>query len=73
MRRRRFIIASVIALAAMAARRLRLYRQPCCRMAPPADAPFWTPAQADFLRQALAEDADWSEEVDELAVLLQAV
>ncbi|KMN37261.1 MULTISPECIES: DUF2789 domain-containing protein [Chromobacterium] len=38
-----------------------------------ADAPFWTPAQADFLRQALAEDADWSEEVDELAVLLQAV
>ncbi|AUH53096.1 DUF2789 domain-containing protein [Chromobacterium sp. ATCC 53434] len=36
-----------------------------------ADAPYWTPAQADFLRQALDCDAEWSEAVDELAVLLQ--
>jgi len=35
-----------------------------------ADAPFWTAGQADFLRQALLNDAEWSEAVDELAVLL---
>ncbi|XLM20911.1 DUF2789 domain-containing protein, partial [Chromobacterium piscinae] len=38
---------------------------------PLAEAPFWTPAQAAFLRQALECDAEWSEAVDELAVLLQ--
>lgn len=31
---------------------------------------FWTAAQADFLRQALAADAEWSEAADELAILL---
>ncbi len=35
-----------------------------------ADAPFWHEAQAEFLREALQEDSDWAEEVDELAVLL---
>jgi hypothetical protein len=35
-----------------------------------ADAPFWTPAQAKFLRQALADDSDWSAAVDALAVQL---
>jgi hypothetical protein len=25
-----------------------------------ADAPFWTTAQADFLREALLTDSDWS-------------
>lgn len=34
------------------------------------DAGFWTPAQAHFLRRALAEDSDWSEVVDVLAVRL---
>lgn len=34
------------------------------------DAAFWTPAQAHFLRRALAEDSDWSEVVDELSVRL---
>ena len=29
-------------------------------------ATFWTPAQADFLREALQEDSDWSDAVDEL-------
>lgn len=37
-----------------------------------ADAPFWNPAQAEFLREALEEDSDWAEEVDELAVRLSA-
>ena len=32
------------------------------------DAPFWNPAQASFLREALAEDSDWAEQVDELAL-----
>lgn len=35
-----------------------------------AEAPFWSAAQARFLTQSLAEDSDWSEVVDELAVRL---
>lgn len=35
-----------------------------------ADAPFWSPTQAKFLVQALSEDSDWAEAVDELAVRL---
>lgn len=30
------------------------------------DAPFWTPPQAAFLRDARCEDADWAEVVDRL-------
>ncbi len=29
-------------------------------------AMFWTPAQADFLREAILEDSDWGEVVDQL-------
>lgn len=36
-----------------------------------ADAPFWNPAQQDFLRQQIAADADWSEWVDDLDVRLR--
>lgn len=32
-----------------------------------ADAPFWTPSQAEFLRDVLNDDADWAELVDALA------
>ena len=35
-----------------------------------ADAPFWTPAQAAFLREGVSDDADWSETIDSLAALL---
>lgn len=35
-----------------------------------ADAPFWTPAQAQFLRDEILEDADWAPIVDQLGVLL---
>ena len=35
-----------------------------------ADAPFWTPSQAQFLREEIADDADWAELVDALAVRL---
>lgn len=31
-----------------------------------ADAPFWTPAQASFLREEIIEDADWAEVIDQL-------
>lgn len=30
------------------------------------EAPFWTPAQAAFLRDAIAQDADWAPVVDAL-------
>lgn len=36
-----------------------------------ADAPFWTSAQAAFLKQALKDDADWAVVVDELSTLLR--
>lgn len=35
-----------------------------------ADAPFWTPAQAQFLREEIKRDADWAEVVDTLSSLL---
>lgn len=35
-----------------------------------ADAPCWTPSQAQFLREQLQADADWSEKVDQLAAML---
>lgn len=34
------------------------------------DAPFWTPAQAQFLRDDLRDDADWSAAADALALRL---
>jgi hypothetical protein len=33
-------------------------------------APFWNPAQAQFLAQALADDSDWAEAADALALRL---
>lgn len=36
-----------------------------------ADAPFWTPAQSEFLREQLLEDADWAELVDQLNLALR--
>jgi hypothetical protein len=30
------------------------------------DAPFWSPAQATFLREALLQDSDWAELADQL-------
>ena len=35
------------------------------------DADFWTEAQAAFLSEALAEDADWTEIVDHLDARLR--
>jgi hypothetical protein len=37
-----------------------------------ADAAFWSPAQARFLKEEIDEDADWAEMVDQLNVLLRA-
>lgn len=36
------------------------------------DAPIWTEAQASTLKQMKADDADWSEVVDQLDVMLRA-
>lgn len=30
------------------------------------EAPFWTPAQAAFLREEILKDADWAEVIDQL-------
>ncbi len=35
-----------------------------------ADAPFWNAAQAQFLREQIAQDADWAEKVDSLNAAL---
>ncbi|HEY6898698.1 MAG TPA: DUF2789 domain-containing protein [Rhodocyclaceae bacterium] len=35
-------------------------------------APFWSPSQAAFLREEIAEDADWAEVVDQLDGELRA-
>lgn len=34
------------------------------------EAPFWSRTQAEFLREALADDSDWAEAADELSMLL---
>lgn len=39
---------------------------------PLADAPFWTPAQAAFLKEEVAEDSEWAELVENLSVRLRA-
>ena len=36
-----------------------------------ADAPFWTPSQATFLREQRLQDADWAELVDQLNLALR--
>lgn len=38
---------------------------------PLAEANFWRPSQAQFLREALQDDADWAELVDQLAAQLR--
>lgn len=35
-----------------------------------AQAPFWNESQAAFIGEALDDDSDWAEMVDELALLL---
>lgn len=37
-----------------------------------ADAPYWTPAQAAFLREEIVKDADWAEVIDQLNTRLHA-
>ncbi|EIJ36430.1 DUF2789 domain-containing protein [Thiothrix nivea] len=37
-----------------------------------AEAEFWTPAQANFLREGLMYDSNWAEVIDELNVRLHA-
>ncbi|MCB5188999.1 DUF2789 domain-containing protein [Methylobacillus caricis] len=36
------------------------------------DAPFWTTAQATFLREELLKDADWAEMIDQLNIALRS-
>lgn len=41
------------------------------RATPLSELTFWSPSQAEFLRMAVAEDADWCEVVDQLDALLR--
>lgn len=36
------------------------------------DAPFWSAAQAAFLKEALQQDSDWADPVDNLSQALRA-
>ena len=36
------------------------------------DAPFWTSAQASFLREEILNDADWAEVIDQLNAKLHS-
>lgn len=36
------------------------------------EAPFWQPTQAAFLREALLQDSDWADPVDQLSAALRA-
>ncbi len=38
---------------------------------PLCDAPFWTPSQAAFLREAVKQDADWAVVIDQLNLSLR--
>ncbi|MBS0368285.1 MAG: DUF2789 domain-containing protein [Proteobacteria bacterium] len=38
---------------------------------PLSEAPFWSPVQAAFLKNEIAEDADWSAVIDTLDVQLR--
>lgn len=37
-----------------------------------AEAPYWTPSQAAFLREALSQDAEWAVVVDQLSKALES-
>jgi hypothetical protein len=36
------------------------------------EAPFWSPAQATFLKEEILKDADWAEVIDQLNARLHA-
>jgi hypothetical protein len=46
--------------------------RPLAAGTPLCDAPFWTPSQAQFLREQIHADADWAEVVDGLSARLAA-
>ncbi|MEY4122163.1 MAG: hypothetical protein RLZZ457_1001 [Pseudomonadota bacterium] len=35
------------------------------------DASFWTPSQSHFIKEQLANDADWAELIDQLSLALR--
>ncbi len=44
---------------------IETHRRDAAHLALP-DAPFWTPAQAEFLRDQVQNDADWASVIDAL-------
>ncbi|MDS4026449.1 MAG: DUF2789 family protein [Candidatus Contendobacter sp.] len=47
------------------------WHRPLDSRTPLHQASWWTAAQAEFLLQAIEEDSDWAEQVDELDALLR--
>lgn len=52
-------------------RRFLAEHSPLPHDVPLPDAPFWTPAQATFLREGWLQDADWAEVIDQLNIALR--
>lgn len=36
-----------------------------------ADAPFWNPAQSEFIRESIYYDSEWADAVDQLDIILR--
>lgn len=49
------------------------WHRPLDPKTPLQQASWWTPAQAEFLTQAIEDDSDWAEQVDGLDALLRPV
>ena len=47
------------------------WRRPLDPKTPLQQASWWTPAQAEFLTQAIEEDSNWAGQIDELDALPQ--
>ena len=61
-----------LAAAPEAIERFIASHRPLPQAMPLDQAPFWTPAQAAFLREEILEDGDWAEVVDELNLRLHS-
>jgi hypothetical protein len=48
-----------------------MQHRPLRATTPLADAPFWSPVQSQFLREGIANNADWAQMVDTLDVRLR--
>ncbi len=55
----------------MASKTIKSQKKPAKTAAEITKAPWWSPSQSEFLRQAIHEDSEWAIPVDELNKRLQ--